>query len=340
MSPDYNVPLVSVLTPCFNGERFLQRYFSCLLEQTYPNVEIVFVDDGSIDHTRSIVESHRKYLESKGYVFKYIRKERGGTASAINVGLKSITGRYLTWPDVDDLMAPDCLLQKVCYLETHPDAGLVCCAVNYVHESNIEEVVEVKRFDETVGGNIFDALIHEEGVFCTPVAYMIRTTILDETVKGRCIYESPSGQNWQLLFPMTYAYNCGWINRPLVTYVIHGDSHSHSIVSLKDRLQRTYELEDIIRHTLPTIPMTEADRIKYNAYVDVKYLMQRFSLALALNNYILAKDCNVRLEDEYGQSIVRQIMLTLCKFGGGRLCYTLIQLVWSTKKTVKQLLHC
>ena len=63
-----NKPLVSVITPCYNGEKFLHRFLDSVLNQTYTNVEFIFINDGSFDKTEEIVFSYKERLKSKGIV--------------------------------------------------------------------------------------------------------------------------------------------------------------------------------------------------------------------------------------------------------------------------------
>lgn len=107
-----NRPLVSILTPCYNGESFLKRYFESILNQTYSNLELIFINDGSIDRTEEIALSYRSQLEEKGIRYIYERQENAGQAAALNRGLKLFTGEYLTWPDSDDVMTADCIEKK------------------------------------------------------------------------------------------------------------------------------------------------------------------------------------------------------------------------------------
>lgn len=101
---DLNHPLVSIITPCFNGEAYLDRYFSSVLQQTYQPLELIFINDGSTDRTAEIAENYRPRLEAKGIRFIYQAQENAGQAAALNRGLKLFTGEYLTWPDSDDEM--------------------------------------------------------------------------------------------------------------------------------------------------------------------------------------------------------------------------------------------
>lgn len=315
-------PLVSIVTPCYNGETYLDRYFGSILGQTYPSIELIFVDDGSTDMTLGVAESWRSRLEGRGFSFKLLTHENGGQASAINLALPEVTGDYITWPDSDDFMAPDCIEKKVGFLEGHPEDGLVVCAVNIVNEDELSRVVVTQRFDHSLGPRLFKALLSEqEGAFCSGIAYMARTRCLVDSLGGRRIYESRSGQNWQLLFPLTYHYDCGFIDEPLATYVVRNSSHSHSYISLEEQLNRTYELQDIIDHVLPTMSMDERDLKASLHYASVKYLSKRFRFAVGLGDYPLAKELSERLDEEFGASRSRHLLLALTSHGVGPISY-------------------
>ena len=68
-------PLVSIITPCYNGEAFLKRYFESILNQTYPNLELIFINDGSTDRTEEIALSYRERLEKRGITYIYEKQE-------------------------------------------------------------------------------------------------------------------------------------------------------------------------------------------------------------------------------------------------------------------------
>ena len=311
-------PLVSVVTPCYNGESFVDRFFEQVLTQTYPRIEMIFVDDGSTDRTLEIAQSYVGAFEKRGYSLKILTQENAGQACALNLGFEWVSGKYITWPDCDDLMDPRNIEKKASFLETHLDKGFVLCAVARVREDDLSKIISVNRLSSyALENGLFDALIKENGAFCSGIAYMARASVLFEAIGGKRIFESRSGQNWQLLFPLSYSYEFGYIDETLATYVIRKDSHSRSYVSPDERLRRTYELEDIIRHTLPGIPMTEEDATKYGAYVDVKYASARFKLALELGNRKLAREMSSLLDSTFGKSPLRSMILAVFEAGNG-----------------------
>lgn len=328
-------PLVSIVTPCYNGAACVDRFFETVMDQTWPHIELIFDDDGSTDDTLAKAEAWRKRLEARGITFKLLTHPNGGQASAINVGLPHVTGKYVMWPDSDDLMDPKNVELKARYLEGHPEKGLVVCDVACVDEDDLGSVVRSSVFDDS-RYRLFDALIREEkGAFCSGIAYLARADALFDAIGGTRIYESRSGQNWQLLFPLSYHYDCGFIHELLATYVVRSKSHSHSYISLEDQMRRTYELEDIILHVLPAMGMEKCDFEKYMGYARVKYLPMRFDIAVKMGDKDLARDLKARLDAAEGRSVRRDLVMAACEVGLAPMFFSLGRRVKGTARRAK-----
>ncbi len=95
-------PLVSIVIPVYNGENFVREAIDSALSQTYENIEIVVVNDGSTDGGKT----KDACLEYEGRI-KYFEKENGGCASAINYGIKKAEGEFISWLSHDDLYYPE-----------------------------------------------------------------------------------------------------------------------------------------------------------------------------------------------------------------------------------------
>lgn len=89
-------PLVSIVIPVYNGENYVNEAIDSAINQTYKNIEIIVVDDGSKDKTEEICKSY-------GDKIRYFKKENGGVASALNFGIKKMKGEYFSWLSHDDL---------------------------------------------------------------------------------------------------------------------------------------------------------------------------------------------------------------------------------------------
>lgn len=92
-------PLVSIVIPVYNGENYLAEAIDSALAQTYKNIEIIVVNDGSTDGTEKIIQSY-------GEKVRYFKKENGGTSTALNLGIKNMNGKYFSWLSHDDLYYP------------------------------------------------------------------------------------------------------------------------------------------------------------------------------------------------------------------------------------------
>lgn len=95
-------PLVSVIVPCYNVEQYLPKCIDSILEQTYQNLEVWLVDDGSPDSCGEICDEYAK----KDSRIKVIHKQNGGLADARNVALDVMTGEYVVCVDSDDYISP------------------------------------------------------------------------------------------------------------------------------------------------------------------------------------------------------------------------------------------
>lgn len=113
-----SMPLVSVIIPAYNSEKTLLQTVDSVLNQTYQNLELIVINDGSTDNTLAQLETVE---DSRLKVFSY---QNGGLATARNRGIERASGDYLTFIDADDLWTPEKVEQQVDALQKQPDAGV------------------------------------------------------------------------------------------------------------------------------------------------------------------------------------------------------------------------
>lgn len=114
-------PRVSAIIPCYNREDFIAETVRSVLEQSYREIELIVVDDGSTDGSRAVLEGFGERLT----LLEHPGRENRGQSAAINLGLRHATGRYVAILDSDDLWMPHKIEQQVAFLEAHPNIGLV-----------------------------------------------------------------------------------------------------------------------------------------------------------------------------------------------------------------------
>lgn len=317
-----NFPIVSIVTPCYNGSSYLHRYFSSVLQQSYPAIQLIFVDDGSTDDTFAIASYYENALKTRGIDFELIHQSNQGQAAALNAGFQKVVGKYITWPDSDDLMMANCIASKVSYLEQHPEKGFVRSGLEIVNNHDIDQVIERQITSSDTSPFIFEDLIYDKSPFYSGIAYMVRTDVLFEAINGRHIYESRGGQNWQILIPLAYTSQCGFIEEPLAKYVIRANSHSRSFNSPEKDLQHVYEQEDILRHILKDLPLSPQEYQYYTHYIYLKYQKKKFWLALALDKRNLIERVNLALDSEKCKyPRIRAFIVLLTQMGLGPMLY-------------------
>lgn len=113
-------PLVTVIIPVFNCEKYIRESIESALGQTYSNIEVVAVDDGSRDSSLQILESYSDQIN-------VIKQKNSGSAVARNVGIAAANGKYVAFLDGDDFWFPEKIEAQVKYLESHPEVRLVFC---------------------------------------------------------------------------------------------------------------------------------------------------------------------------------------------------------------------
>ena len=104
-------PLVSIVIPVYNGSNYMREAIDSALSQTYPNIEIIVVNDGSTDNTREIALSY-------GDKIRYFEKENGGVSTALNLAIDNMRGEYFSWLSHDDVYYPNKVKAEIDALRT------------------------------------------------------------------------------------------------------------------------------------------------------------------------------------------------------------------------------
>ena len=137
-----NKPLVSVIMPIYNGEKWLLTSLKSLVDQTFKNFEILLIDDGSVDNSAKICKS---FLEKESRA-RYFYKENGGVSSARNLGLEKAVGEFIYFFDCDDIIVPD-ILEFFIDLQETSKADIVSCSFTEVAEQSIPATIKKPNSD-------------------------------------------------------------------------------------------------------------------------------------------------------------------------------------------------
>jgi glycosyltransferase involved in cell wall biosynthesis len=113
------MPSVSVIIPTYNRAHLVGEAIQSVQDQTFTDLELIVVDDGSTDHTEEVV---RSFTDLR---LKYLKRPNGGVSAARNTGLEACAGEFVAFLDSDDLFLPEKLALQVAKISTDPEVGLV-----------------------------------------------------------------------------------------------------------------------------------------------------------------------------------------------------------------------
>lgn len=126
-----NNALISIVIPVYNVEKYIRKCLDTVISQTYSNLEIIIVNDGSPDNSKKICEEYK----NKDARIKIINQENGGLSSARNTGIDVATGEYIAFIDSDDFLDEN-FIKKMYDEVSVNDSDIICCDFYYIDEDN------------------------------------------------------------------------------------------------------------------------------------------------------------------------------------------------------------
>lgn len=155
-----NNDLISIIIPCYNDWQYIEQAVNSALNQTYPNKEVIIVDDGSNAKTKEIL----KRLEPK--ITKLITQENQGQSKARNVGIEASKGHYILVLDSDDFFEPTFCVKALSFFLKNADIKIVTCQANLLFDNGFSTVSKPRGgtisdfmyFNEAFGSTIFKKL--------------------------------------------------------------------------------------------------------------------------------------------------------------------------------------
>lgn len=152
-------PLVSIITSCYNHEKFLDDYFQGLLNQTYNNIELIFFDDGSVDKSWEKAIKYEARLKKKFLKVVLERHSNKGFFKELAEASNLSAGKYIGILESDDYFLPQKIEKNVQFLEAHADFGMVHSDFNYIDNKQIIKNFWKKNKKKIPQGNVFEELL-------------------------------------------------------------------------------------------------------------------------------------------------------------------------------------
>ena len=306
---EYNAGRVSIVTPVYNGETHLAKMLDSVLAQTYPDVEMILVDDGSADGTVRAAQNYSEKFEEKGYGYRIVRAEHKNASAAINQGLPFVSGEYLIWPDSDDYLEPESIRRRVDFLRQHPQYACVRSLSYYFDE---ETGTRSEKADEQRGDlkklDLFWDILESKTFVCCG-CYMLRTKAFFEVYPKRRIPEYDVGQNFQMLLPFMYRHQCPTIEEELYGVAVREGSHSRTVLTQAQEEKKYRDYEKLV------------DEIAENCGITDRESRERILCWKAMRRYQIAL--------KYGRKkAAANALVWLHRCGGFRVSEALKEIIW------------
>jgi len=223
-------PLVSVVMPTYNGERFLRPAIESILNQTFRDFELIVIDDGSTDTTPRILAEF-KHKDDRLIVLS--NEQNLGIAAATNRGLAAARGEYVALQDHDDLSLPRRFQTQVDFLNSHPEIALVGSAAELIDENGV-------TYDEYHEPED-DIELKWETLFRCPISHtsvMVRRRVMLETGGYSPDPTLKVASDYDLLSRIVMRYRVANLSQPLVQWRRHPAA---SMITDESQLKRGIE---------------------------------------------------------------------------------------------------
>ncbi|MDR3617288.1 MAG: glycosyltransferase [Candidatus Obscuribacterales bacterium] len=256
-------PLVSIITPCYNQQQFLPTLFESLLDQTYENIELVFMDDASPDKSWLVASTYEKALKAKfSNVYMKTNKKNLGVLENLKKGCALATGEYMCYLEADDYYRHDKIERNLEFFELNPTYGAVHSDYYQVNE----DLRVIPRFAKRVfpesavlfnNGWMFDTLL-EKNPFCAPTVLMKAEFFRRAFQFDLFIERDYRMADYPAFIILSQMTKIGFIDEPLVYYRVLEVSLSHSPnagerQAIADRVKRVQK--DAITGRLKPTPL-------------------------------------------------------------------------------------
>jgi len=256
-------PLVSVIIPAYNAELHIKRAIESVIKQTYKNIEIIIIDDGSTDRTADIIKS----LKDPRIIYFYQKSK--GQGAARNYGIVKSKGEYITFLDADDFYLPEKVENQIKFLIDHPEYKIVYCELLHFYARNPS--VFFKKKYTCSHGNVTKDLL-EINFVKNPNAVMVSKEVFNKV--GLFNEKRYFPEDWEMWLRISQTgFKFGFLESDLAVVELRENSNTTMDIQWILKKNALEMLENIFSK------MPKKKRIFFNADKILKKM--KFKLAIA-----------------------------------------------------------
>ena len=298
------IPLVSVIMPVYNAEKYIEEAIESVLKQTFMNFELIIVNDGSTDHSEQII------LGYKDKRIRYIRHHKNqGLIVSLNEGVQYAIGEFIARLDADDIAHPQRFFRQVQFLLRHPDHSICGSSYSVINGKGQKKfIVKLPSSDKQIRTLLFfgNCICHS--------SVMFRKKVLQNEVY-RPAYQLC--EDYDLWSRMVDQSKVAVLPEPLIQYRLHGSN-----VSVKNRMEMLSNVSRVHAHFLDNCGLhySREEFLLHHAFLSYNVLyirrvgfehLEKWLMKLQ-NMFFFQKDADQRIAEE----VMIRRWLTVCLKGG------------------------
>lgn len=308
-----NAPLVSIIMPAYNAQGFIERSLGSACEQTYSNIEIIVIDDGSTDRTADIIKSYQDHR------IRYFYQSNQGQGVARNKGIVASKGEYITFLDADDRYLPDKVLKQVQLLASRQEYDANYCNAFHYYDTDPDKLLKKSR--DFPSGDIFSDLLRSSLI--NPNTVMFKRHVL-ERFQFKDGAHGRYAEEWELYLKIARAgHTFGHINEELVVVEVRSDSNTQWDTQWIIKKNTLEMLENIFSQ------MTDKERETYKADEIIK--MNKIKLVVAYLISMKKKESFKVIHTLYPKPLA-YLLITLLALAPARLLKDYLMKSWKKRQ--------
>lgn len=227
-------PLVSIVIPCYNHEHFVQDCIQSVIDQTYQNIELIIIDDGSSDDSVTKIEEMLSLCKERFTKFEFRDRPNKGLSSTLNEAIDWCQGKYFSAIASDDLLLKDKVNIQVMLMEKNNEISALFGSVDYINENNEIKINNELKEDEYN----FDRIILNDCSIYAPTQMMVLQLLKE--IGG---YDpSIKVEDWYMWLKMAEKGKVYCISNKLAIYRIHSGNSTRNTKMIYDNNMKTLSL--------------------------------------------------------------------------------------------------
>lgn len=221
------MPLVSVIMPSYNHERYISEAIESVLNQTFTDFELIIIDDASKDNSKQIIESFRKNDDRIEVIF---HERNMGIERTVNDCIEIAKGKFIALFASDDVWLPEKLEEQLKVFQRDPQVGLVYSDAYIINERKNNEITKFSDTYTFYKGDIYTKLLCAYSKFIPGLTIMVKKECFDRV--GLLDPETHGIGDYDMLLRISKQYNVDFVDKPLAKYRQHSSNISLDTINM------------------------------------------------------------------------------------------------------------